>query len=62
MWYSSDMNDEQQALRFKYEAARTFLGNLKAGKHNGAERNYGKAYDKMAVAGMVMRLKAKYRS
>ena len=55
--------DEQdkQALRLKYEAARTTLNNLKAGKHNGAERNYGRAYDKMAQAGMTMRLKAKYR-
>jgi len=52
---------EALVLRARYDVARTALNNLKAGKHNGAERNYGRAYDKMAQAGMTMRLKAKYR-
>lgn len=53
---------DTDTLKFRYDAVRTALFNLKAGKHNGAERAYGKAYDRMAKAGMVMRLKAKYRS
>jgi hypothetical protein len=52
---------EALVLRARYDVARTALYSLKAGKHNGAERNYGRAYDNMAKAGMVMRLKAKYR-
>lgn len=52
---------DEEALRIKYNNARTFLFGLKAGKYNGPERAYGRAYDNMAVAGMVPRLKRKYR-
>ena len=49
------------ALRSRYEATRIALSNLKSGKHNGAERAYGIAYDNLAKNGAEMRLKAKYR-
>jgi hypothetical protein len=55
------MNEQQEYLQRLYNEARTKLFNLKAGKHNGAEQAYGKAYDNLAKHGYEMRLKEKYR-
>lgn len=50
-----------ERAKSKHDEAKRKLWNLKSGKHDGAEQEYGRTYDVLARMGVGMRLKKKYR-